>query len=68
LPNQKHQAATLLRRCESILKELTRYPRISPTREEYPTPRKVISEKDATDLLEGAHYLVRLALETVSKG
>ncbi|MBS7612516.1 HEPN domain-containing protein [Candidatus Bathyarchaeota archaeon] len=68
LPDQKkHQAVALLRRCESILKELTRYPRISPTGEEYLTPRKVISEKDATELLEGAHLLVRFALETVVK-
>jgi len=67
LPDQeKRQAVTLLKRCESTLKELTRYPRRSPTGEEYLTPRKMTSEKDAQYLNEGAHLLVSLALKTVT--
>lgn len=62
LPEEfKASCIRLLRKCEPIIKELTRCPRSSPSGDEYSTPRTAISVGQAGELLQGAKAVTRFA-------
>ena len=50
-----------LRKCEPIIKVLTRYPRSSPSGGEYSTPRGILSVDRAGELLQGAKTVIHFA-------